>query len=63
MTEVGLRLDPLHHLRVGKMAVTPKDQQSVGPRLTKPFEQAFPYREHLRAGEAFGLKDRGDQAP
>jgi hypothetical protein len=62
ITEVGLGLDPLHHLRVGKVAVTAKDQQGVGPCLTQPLDQACQHREHLRAGEALGLEDGGDQA-
>src|SRR5215831_4727878 len=42
---VGLGLDPLHHLRVGKVAVTAKDHQGVGPRLTQPLDQAFQHRQ------------------
>ena len=59
--EVGLRLDPLHHLGVGKMAVTANDHQGVRPSLTKTLEKPFQHAEHLRSTEALGLENRGNQ--
>ena len=60
--EVGLRLDPLHHLRVGKMAVTANDHQGVRPSLPQTLEKPFQHAKPLRSPEALGLANRGNQA-
>ena len=59
---MGLGLDPLHHLGVGKVAVAARDDQGVGPRLPQALDQPSQHREHLRTAEALGREDRGDQA-
>src|SRR5262245_38997763 len=59
---VGLRLAPLHHLGVGKRAVTAHDYQGVRPSLTQTLAKPFQPAEHRRSPEALGLENRGNQA-
>jgi len=61
-TQLGLLVDPLHHFRRGKVAVAAKDDQGVGPGVPEPLDHALQHREPLRAAEARGLEDRGEQA-
>jgi len=60
--EVGLALDPLHHLRVGKVAIAAKHHQGLRPGVAQVLHQSFQHRQQLRRAEALGLEDRGDQA-
>jgi len=60
--EVGLALNPRHHLGVGKVAVPAKDDKGIGPGLAQVLHQPFQHRQHLRRAQAFGLEDRGNQA-
>jgi hypothetical protein len=56
VAHTGLRFDPLHHFRVGKVAVTANDHQGLRPRLPQALDQALQHREHLGACEALGLQ-------
>src|SRR6266853_1429912 len=61
LAQLGLLVDPLPHLGKGKVAVTAKDKNGVGPSMAKPLDEPLQHTEHMGDAEALGLDDRGDQ--
>ena len=63
IAQVRWRCKPRQNLGRSQVAVTAQDAPSVGPGVSQPLDHALEDRQHWGTAAAFGLEDRGDQAP